>query len=115
MGLYYEILRSIAHEYGWPSFNSVEKSLVSLSAEDMIEFEGMYQMENGVVLTISIEDDHLRLGTGRNPYHLYPESRSKFFDIDFGFTMDFKRNDAGVVSEIVLDRGGVISTLPRIE
>jgi CubicO group peptidase (beta-lactamase class C family) len=115
MGLYYEILRSIAHEYGWPSFNSVEKSLVSLSSEDMIEFEGKYRMENGVVLTVSIENDHLRLGTGRNSYHLYPESRNKFFDIDFGFTMDFKRNDAGIVSEIVLDRGGVISTLPRIE
>ncbi|MFC1565629.1 serine hydrolase domain-containing protein [Candidatus Neomarinimicrobiota bacterium] len=115
MGLYYEILYAIAHEYGWPDYQSIEKTLFPLKPDDMIDFIGKYRMESGTVFTFSIDENHLIFDAGTNAYHLYPESNTKFFDIHFGFTMDFIHNEEGLVNEIVLDRGGVVSKLLRIE
>ncbi len=50
-----------------------------------------------------------------NAYHLYPESTTKFFDIDYGFSIDFIRDDSGAVVRATLDRGGGLSTLLKSE
>jgi len=114
-GLYYEILRGIASEYGWSSYLPVEKTVVLLETEQMREFEGVYLPGGQIELRFSVDNDHLKMASPANTYHLFPESNTKFFDIDYGFTIDFIRDEGGAVKEAVLDRGGVISMLSRVE
>lgn len=114
-GLYFEILRGLASEFSWPSFRSVEKTIVSLEPRLTTEFEGVYLLDGRVRLRIGREDDHLRMDSPSNSFKLFPESSTKFFDIDFGFTLDFRRDDSGAVVAAILDRGGVLSTLSRVE
>jgi CubicO group peptidase (beta-lactamase class C family) len=114
-GLYYEILRTLANEYAWPGYRPIEKEIMPLDEDAMSDFAGDYLLGDKIVLKIYVEEDHLRMDAPSNSYRLYPESASKFFDINSGFTMEFVRDSSGIVNEIVLDRGGVVSTLARIE
>ena len=114
-GLYHEILRAIASEYGWPGYLPIEKTVVHLEQDRMKKFESVYMLDGRVELRFSVEEDHLRMDTASNFYTLYPESNTKFFDIDFGFTIDFGKDDTGAGKTAVMDRGGVLSTLSRIE
>lgn len=114
-GLYLEILRGMASEYEWPGYQPTEKMIVHIEPNLMQEFAGVYLFEGGIELQISVEEGHLRMASPANVYRLYPETNTKFFDIDFGFTIDFVRDDLGAVKEAILDRGGVLTTIPRIE
>lgn len=114
-GLYLEVLRGLASEYGWSSYMPIEKTVVPLETDSMKEFEGVYLLDGRVELRFSIDQDHLLMTSPTNSYHMFPESNTKFFDIDYGFTIDFTRDDSGAINKAVLDRGGVLSTLSRSE
>ena len=47
-------------------------------------------------------------------YRLYPEGALTFFDVDFGFTLEFVSDEGGGIDEVILNRGGVVSTMPRV-
>jgi hypothetical protein len=81
----------------------------------MREYEGIYLLDGRIELRFTVDDDHLLMASPANSYHLFPESHTKFFDIDYGFTMDFTRDNSGAVKEAILDRGGVLSPLSRTE
>lgn len=114
-GLYYEILRTLALEYSWPGYRPIEKEIRPMDAAAMSDLAGNYLLGDKIVLRIYVEGDHLRMDAPSNSYRLFPESASKFFDINSGFTMEFVRDSSGIANEIILDRGGVISTLLRTE
>ena len=113
-GLYYEILRGMASEFGWASYMPIEKTMVVLDQNRMMRYEGTYLLDGRIKLQFSVEDDHLSMATASNSYHLYPENDTKFFDIDFGFSVDFTRDDSGEVVGAVLNRGGVINALSKV-
>jgi len=83
-GLYYEILRVLALEFDWPGYRPIEKEIVPLGPEAMTDSAGKYLLEGKVALTIHVEGDPLRMEARSNHYRLFPESASKFFDIDLG-------------------------------
>jgi CubicO group peptidase (beta-lactamase class C family) len=114
-GLYLEILRGLASEYGWANYLPEEKAIVFVETDKIRVFEGVYLLDGRVKLRFNVEKDHLLMTSPSNSYNLFPESDTKFFDIDYGFTINFVRDASGVVSEAVLDRGGVLSTLYRSE
>jgi hypothetical protein len=114
-GLYLEILRGLASEYGWANYLPIEKTILFIESDRLKGFEGVYLLDERVELRFVVERDHLMMTSPANSYNLFPESNSKFFDIDYGFTIEFVLDASGAVGEAVLDRGGVLSTLFRIE
>ena len=113
-GLYYEILRGLALQYDWPGYKPIEKSIVELAPGLLSDFDGTYLLDGRLELKFKVDNDHLTMISPSNEFSLYPESDNKFFEIDFGFTIEFIRDNDGNVVKAILDRGGVISTLEKI-
>ena len=104
-----EILRSVAKEYGWPDFESVERVLTKTDAAIFPAYVGTYENEEmgrEVVTTkggkLYVQMDFL----GPNAQELFPESGSRFFMMFFDdITVSFLKEDDSPNFRIVLQAG----------
>jgi CubicO group peptidase (beta-lactamase class C family) len=98
----FEILRSIAREYGWPTLRAVEKTEVALDPAALRDFPGRYAgMFQGQTAeyTVTAADGRLIIAARTWPASrtLYPASESRFFIRESEREYVFERDAAGRV------------------
>jgi CubicO group peptidase (beta-lactamase class C family) len=105
-----ELLRSIAHEYGWPDFQPKEKTIAKIDPKIYEDYVGEYQFEfsSDYVLTIINESGklfmELKQPTGKSKTELYPESDLKFFRKDAEVEVTFVKNETGRVTHLIFNQ-----------
>jgi CubicO group peptidase (beta-lactamase class C family) len=88
-----EIVRSVAHVYGWPDFSPETRSVAALPRPTLETYAGRYYVdEYDLTITIRADGDHLLLSTPRGSrYTFYPSADSAFFSIEDGSTLEIVR------------------------
>ena len=109
----YDVLRSIAREYGWPAFRSVEKAVFPLDPAALRDapgrYRGMFQGDT-VVYTVEAKGAALTL-VARSwpaPRALYPASatEARFFIAETEREYTFERDASGRVVRLRVTGGG---------
>ena len=107
------VLRSIAHEYQWPSYIVKVKKAISLSPETLDKYIGRYGWEeepNDIYdLFVFRENDQLfwKIGNASNPSKLYPEVDNRFFSVDAGYDLVFKETDESIIGLTIIVQVGL--------
>lgn len=98
-----EIIRSVAAAYKWPHFKPVERPLYRLDAAIYQRYIGRYEITPDYVLDVKFEDYYLVIQpTGQAPTKFYAESETVFFSVDPFIRIQFRRNEQGDVTNLVL-------------
>jgi hypothetical protein len=98
-----ELLRAIAREYDWPSNKPVERTVITVPAGELASLTGRYEMRPGKVLVIALEGETLFIKEGEWKTELYPESPTRFFELDEEHTLVFEKDAAGKSAVLVID------------
>ena len=78
---------------------TVENKTITLSPEILQQYAGQYEAR-GVVVTITVEDDHLKAeSAGQEPNELYPVREDVFIEKKLNIQARFTRDAAGNVIE----------------
>jgi CubicO group peptidase (beta-lactamase class C family) len=78
-----------------------KRSEVSVSAEALKDYAGMYQFRPGWVVTVSIEESRLMVrATGEPKFSTQAESETKFFVPAYGAPVVFQRDESGKVNQL---------------
>lgn len=102
-----EIMRSIAKEYGWLDFLPKEKVIASIDSKIYDNYVGQYQVEPGLILTITNENGKLiSQATGEPKLELFAESETDFFQKVANAQIKFVKDSQGKVTGLVLREGG---------
>jgi hypothetical protein len=110
-----EILNTVANEYGWHDFQSVERTQIALTEEALVRFVGTYQMAPDLNILIVLEGNQLYAqvpGSGKVP--ISPESERKFFLKVRDAEIEFLVDEMGVVTYLELQQNGGARQFPRI-
>ncbi len=98
-----ELLRGVSAAYGWPDYRPEEKPLFRLDPSTYAQYIGRYEISPDYALDVGFEDYYLVIRpTGQAPTKFYVESETIFFSVDPYIRIQFRRNDRGVVDELVL-------------
>ena len=85
-----------------------EKKEIGLSAEILQHYVGVYQGDNGIVGTITIEGNHLKQHpTGESDVQLYPEKENFFFAKGYDAKVEFVKDANGKVIEQIIRRNNL--------
>ncbi len=98
-----ELLRAIAEEYGWPSNKPEERTVIPVPAAELAALTGRYEMRPGKVFTIALEGETLFIQEGEWKTELFPESPTRFFELDEEHTLVFEKDAAGKSAVLVID------------
>ena len=100
-----EILRTIAHEYGWPDFQPVGYAIGNVvDPKTLARYVGAYQMPWGAAMLVTLDGSQLltRLGN-QEAVPIFPESEAVFFAKLVDAKIEFAKPDAaGVPSQLIL-------------
>lgn len=102
-----EILRSFSDLYSWSNYKPIKKQVLDADKIDLTIFEGLYTFswqDQEMVLEITSEEDYLscvQQWDGIN-FEIYPESELLFFNQDDGAPFEFKKDESGEISEIII-------------
>ncbi len=78
-----EILASIAATYNWPDFKPVEKAAMTVSADKLATYAGIYEAPESFLIKVLFEEGKLYFQPAGLPKsQLVPESEDTFFDPD---------------------------------
>jgi CubicO group peptidase (beta-lactamase class C family) len=101
-----EIVRSVAHEYGWPDFQPEVHSLAKVDPKIFDSYVGEYQSQLGV-FTITREGDRLFAQlTGQPKFRLYPASEHEYFLTVVEATVTFDVDVQGKATQLTLHQNG---------
>jgi CubicO group peptidase (beta-lactamase class C family) len=96
-----EIFRSVAREYQWEDYLPQPVAIVSLTADQMADYEGRFQVNPDRVLTITRGNGRLLVQpTQDQGFELLPISESEFIRLDGNAHYLFVRNADGKVDVI---------------
>jgi CubicO group peptidase (beta-lactamase class C family) len=98
-----ELLRAVAREYDWPSFKPVEKKVIAVDPKVLAAYEGRYELQPGRFLDVKLEGGTLFIIDGKDKVELYPESETRFFDVDEGHTLVFMKGPDGRATHMMID------------
>lgn len=98
-----EILRSIAHEYGWPDLAPIEKKVAAVDPKALAFLEGRYELRPGRFLEVKLEAGALFVVDGDWKTELFPESETRFFETAEGHTLVFVKGPDGRATHFMLD------------
>ena len=98
-----EVLRSVAREYGWPSFKPVKKTAVAVDPQALAALEGRYELRPGRLLEVKLEGGTLFVLDGEERIELFPESETRFFDTAEGHTLVFDKGPDGRAVHMTVD------------
>jgi CubicO group peptidase (beta-lactamase class C family) len=105
-----EIVRTIAHEYGWPDFQPAENTISKVDDPKILaRYVGAYEMAPGVNMLVTLEGNQLltRLGN-QQALPIFPQSETMFFAKVVDAKIEFAKPDAaGVPSQLILHQNGV--------
>jgi CubicO group peptidase (beta-lactamase class C family) len=83
-----------------------ERKEIILPADSMKVFEGEYQLREGFILKIFLEDGSLFVqATGQGKIKLFPESRAVFFTKETEAQLEFIPDKGGAVNRVILNQG----------
>jgi CubicO group peptidase (beta-lactamase class C family) len=100
-----EVLRSIAVEYGWPDYQPVIRTPVTVDQKILVGYAGTFRLEDKTDLVFTLEDGHLMI-KAQKKVAMTPESPTKFFLPDSDVEIEFFRDASGKVSYVVLRQNG---------
>jgi CubicO group peptidase (beta-lactamase class C family) len=98
-----EILRAVAKEYDWPSFQPKVKTTVRVVPEALAALAGRYELRPGHTIVISLEGGTLFVVDGQERIELYPESETRFFELVEGTTIDFLKGQDGKATHMMIE------------
>jgi hypothetical protein len=102
-----EIIRSIAHAYGWQDFRPTERSIALIDPTILNQYEGEYQFAEipDWRAVIKREDEHLLLQTFPDAmcYELHPESETDYFSLELEGPIAFVKDENGIVNTLIID------------
>jgi CubicO group peptidase (beta-lactamase class C family) len=106
-----EIIRSIAREYGWDDFKSVEREVAKVDPKIYEAYVGDYEFRINpqltVVMSFSTEGGKLLAQQQGGPKREWlPSSEAEFFALTTGNTLRFVRDAGGRVTEVVVSQPG---------
>lgn len=111
-----EILRAVAHEYGWPDSLMQERSVVKVDRKKLDSYAGRYQLMPDLVLTVTSSDGNLFVqATGQQRFQVYPESEDNFFGTIVGVEIRFPQKAKGQVAELILTQNGQTMKAKRLD
>jgi len=98
-----EVVRAVAAAYKWPHFKPVERTLFRLDPEVYQQYIGRYEISPDYILDVKFEDYYLVIQpTGQAPTKFYVESETVFFSVDPFIRIQFRRDERGNVTHLVL-------------
>lgn len=98
-----EILRAASAAYEWPDFKPEERPLYRLDPSTYAPYVGRYEISPDYALEVEFEDYYLVVRpTGQARTKFYVESETIFFSVDPFIRIQFRRDDSGVVTGLVL-------------
>jgi CubicO group peptidase (beta-lactamase class C family) len=110
-----QILRSVAHEYGWPDFQPVEHTITKVDAKILDAYVGGYQASFGA-FTITREGDQLFAQlTGQPKFPLFPESEREFFLKVVDAQIVFEVDPQGRATQLTLHQNGNDEPAKRLD
>ena len=98
-----EVLRSIAHEYGWSAIKPIEKKVVPVDPKALAVLEGRYELGPGKFLDVKLEAGTLFIIDGEEKIELYPQAESSFFEMAEGHDIAFVKGPDGRATHMVID------------
>ena len=116
-GLFNEILRATAHEYGWPDYRPREKTAVPANPSVYGSYVGEYDI-SGIRVTISANGEQLfALAPPVWPQRvrLYPSGGDRFFLLDEDVDLTFVRDAQGDVIEMRAVASGQTVTARKVK
>jgi CubicO group peptidase (beta-lactamase class C family) len=116
-GLFNEILRAIAREYGWPDYQPTEKTVADVNPAVYRSYIGEYDA-NGIRTTITTDAEQLfafASPLGPQPVRLYPSAEDRFFLLDQDVDLTFVKDTQGHVTEMRALANGQAVTAIRVK
>jgi CubicO group peptidase (beta-lactamase class C family) len=98
-----EILHAVALAYDWPSLKPVEKKVVAVDPKALASLEGRYELRPGRFLDVKLEGGTLYVIDGADKVELYPETETRFFEMDEGHILFFVKGPDGRPTHMVID------------
>ena len=84
-----------------------EKELITVSADILKSYEGVFEIQPGFDLTItSLENQLFAQATGQQKFELFAESKTKFFLKVVKASVVFHENEKGEINALTLNQGG---------
>jgi Domain of unknown function (DUF3471) len=82
--IFYEVERTIAHEYGWTEFHPEKRAVAVIDPRVLEKYVGHYRMASGEVSVVTRKGNQLfERQIGDPAYLLYPENNRDFFRSDW--------------------------------
>jgi hypothetical protein len=107
MALAEEILRSVAAEYGWPTFHPKALTKINSDPKVLETYEGEYQLEPNFSIRITHEGDRLfAQATNQPKFEIFETKPNEFFTGEFDAQMTFVVGADSKVSALVLHQNG---------
>jgi hypothetical protein len=117
-GLIYEILDSIATEYGWPDYPvKGQTESVPIPQDALDSIPGVYELEPDFPVTVVADGERLFLQIPTQGLtEIYASTPTSFFitAVDWG-PMTFVKDDSGEVTAMMIGPSGQQSTHSRLE
>ena len=107
-----DLLRSVACEYQWPSYNVVTKTTIALTDAELDQYVGRYgwcDQPNDIYDLIIFKKDNAlfwTIGMASNASRLYPEAEGRFFLLDTGYDVVFNREEGDIASLTIIVQPG---------
>jgi CubicO group peptidase (beta-lactamase class C family) len=102
-----EIIRSIAHAYGWPDFRPTEKSVVPVDPKLYNQYEGEYRLGDFLDYGAVIKKENERLIMESLPdgicYELHAESETQYFSEEQEGTIAFVKDADEKVNTLMIN------------
>jgi CubicO group peptidase (beta-lactamase class C family) len=116
-GLFNEILRAIAREYGWPDYQPMEKTVADVDPALYRSYVGDYDA-NGILTTITTDGQQLfalASPLGPEPLRLYPSADDRFFLLQQDVDLAFVKDTQGHVTEMRATANGQEMTARKVK
>ena len=111
-----EILHSIAAVYGWPDFQPIVRTVVSVDPKILAQYAGIYALAPTFNMTITLVNGRLiSQTTGQGKVPLFAESETMFFPKDINAEIEFPKDEKGPASQMILHQNGRDLTGKRLD
>ncbi|MDT0627945.1 serine hydrolase [Alteromonas sp. W364] len=83
------------------------KTEITLDSATLMQFVGVFELQPGFDITITLEDDKLMSqATGQQKFQIYPMTKSRFFLKVVDAELEFIANENGAYTSMILYQGG---------
>jgi hypothetical protein len=115
-GLMYEVVRTVAREYGWPDFGPGERVLADVKPEVLDRLVGVYQFnDQNMYLVRRVEGRLVGSVLGNPPVALFPSSERELFARDVNVVASFTADTSGAMTTVKHSFNGYERTGTRVD